>query len=162
MNPRRHGFTLIEMLVVLAIVGLLAAAAVPLRELADQRARESALRQALRSLRGAIDAWRDAVEARQIARGRDGSPYPPTLQALVDGAPLVDAQGQPLADGRRLILLRRIPRDPFADAGQPAADSWRLRSSRSAPDAPAAGDDVFDVSSRSGRRAIDGSRVADW
>ena len=48
---RQRGFTLIEMLVVLAMLGVLASAARPLLELSVQRAREHELRQALRTLR---------------------------------------------------------------------------------------------------------------
>lgn len=160
-----RGFTLIEMLAVLVIVSILALAARPLHELALRRTQEIALRQALRDLRGAIDAHRRAVEDGLVARSREGSPYPPTLQALVEGVPLVDAQGRARAEGEgatRLYLLRRLPRDPFADPALPAADSWALRSSTSPHDAPQPGADVFDVASRSTAPALDGSRYADW
>lgn len=156
------GFTLIEMVVVLAIVGVLAMAAVPLQEMALRRAQEQALREGLRTLRGALDEHRRAVEARRIAPGPGGSPWPATLDSLVQGIPLVGDDGQPAADAPRLYLLRKLPRDPFADAGEPAADTWRLRASNSPPDAPSPGRDVFDVHSRSEHRALDGSRYADW
>ena len=162
MKRPAHGFTLIEMVVVLTIVTILASAALPLQELVVRRAQEAALRDALRTLRTAIDAHRQAVEAKQVARSRDGSPYPPTLQALVQGVPLVDEQGQPLPGGTRLYLLRRLPRDPFADPALPAAETWQLRHSHSPPDAPTAGDDVFDVMSRSERLALDGTHLRDW
>ena len=164
------GFTLIEMVVVLAIVGVLAMAAVPLQEMALRRTQEQALREGLRTIRGALDEHRRAVEARRIAPGPDGSPWPATLDSLVQGIALVGDDGQPAADGPRLYLLRKLPRDPFAeDAGAAAgaaagtaAETWGQRASHSPPEAPLPGRDVFDVYSRSGRSALDGSRYQDW
>ncbi|MBW8894435.1 MAG: general secretion pathway protein GspG, partial [Burkholderiales bacterium] len=66
------------------------------------------------------------------------------------------------ADGRKLYFLRRLPRDPFADNALPPEQTWGLRSADSPPDEPRAGRDVFDVYSRSERRAIDGTRLGDW
>ena len=157
-----RGFTLIEMVVVLAIVGILASAAVPLVELSARRAQEHALRSGLRTIRQAIDDYKHAVEAKQDARGPSGSPYPPNLDLLAQGVPLIDDQGRPAPDGKRLYLLRRLPRDPFAAPTLAAAESWGRRSSRSPPDSPQPGDDVFDVYTRSESRALDGSRYRDW
>jgi len=157
-----RGFTLIEMVVVLAIVAILAMAALPMQEMTVRRAQEMALREGLRSIRGALDEHRRAVEARRIAAGPDGSPWPATLQALVQGVPLVDELGQAPPGGQQLYLLRKLPRDPFADPALAAADSWGQRASTSPPEVPAAGRDVFDVYSRTDGRALDGSRYADW
>lgn len=158
---RRRGFTLIEMIVVLALVGILVMAAQPLQELALRRAQEAALRQALREIRSAIDEHRAAVLQRRVAAGPGGTPYPPSLLSLVQGVPVLDAQGQP-GGAQRLYLLRRLPRDPFADPALPAHESWGQRASTSPPDAPQPGADVFDVYSRSALAALDGSRYAQW
>lgn len=154
---RSRGFTLIEMLVVLAMLAVLASAARPLLELSTQRARETELRAALRSLRGAIDAYKRAAESGSIVLGAEDSGYPPNLRVLVDG--VKDAKS---ANGRRLYFLRRLPRDPFAPVELPADEGWGLRAYDSAPDEPRAGRDVFDVFSRSERRALDGTRLRDW
>lgn len=155
-HPRQRGFTLVEMVVVVAIVGILAAAAHPVLALTQRRAKEIELRQALRSLREAIDAYKRAAEAGRIAVPADASGYPPTLEALVQGVPDLRAPAQ------RHYFLRRLPRDPFADASLPAARSWALRSYDSPPDSPSPGRDVFDVQSQSEHVALDGTPVRQW
>jgi len=60
MKPR--GFTLIELVVTVAIVGLLATAAMPLVQLTAKRGKEQDLRTALREIRTAIDAYKLAAE----------------------------------------------------------------------------------------------------
>jgi general secretion pathway protein G len=154
---KRGGFTLIEMLVVLAMLAMLATSARPLLEMSVQRAREHELRSGLRQLRGALDAYKKAVEAGQIQTSPEDSGYPPNLQLLAAG--VVDIK---TPDGRKLYFLRRLPRDPFADPALPAADTWGLRAADSPPDEPRSGKDVFDVYSRSERRALDGTRLRDW
>jgi general secretion pathway protein G len=152
-----RGFTLIEMLVVLAMLAVLASAARPLLELSVQRSREHELRQGLRTVREALDTYKRAVDAGAIPQSPEDSGYPKTLQLLVDGVPDVKSP-----NGRKLYFLRRLPRDPFAPADLPAAESWGLRAYDSPPDDPRAGKDVFDVYSRSDKTALDGSKVKDW
>lgn len=154
-RPQR-GFTLVEMVVVVAIVGILAAAAHPVLALTQRRAKELELRQALRSVREAIDAYKHAVDAGRIKAAADASGYPPSLEALVVGVP--DAR----TPTTRRYFMRRLPRDPFADASLPAARSWGLRSYDSPADAPAPGRDVFDVRSESDHVALDGTPVNQW
>lgn len=159
--PRKHrprGFTLIEMLAVVTIVGILAAAAQPLALWVHKRQREAELRQALRMLRGGLDAYFQAGRDGRITLKADDSGYPPDLDSLVRGVP--DARDPQRR--KRLFFLRRLPRDPLADPALPAAQTWGLRSYDSPPEAPAPGRDVFDVHSRSDGLAIDGSRYRDW
>ena len=157
-SAKTDGFTLVEMLAVVTIVGILAAAAQPLALWVHKRQREAELRQALRTLRNGLDAYWQATHEGRILLKADDSGYPPDLDSLVQGVP--DARDP--SRQKRIYFLRRLPRDPLADAGLPAAQTWGLRSYDSPPDAPAPGRDVFDVYSRSDGVALDGSRYRDW
>jgi general secretion pathway protein G len=155
---RQRGFTLIEMVVVVLMVGILASAAMPLAALHQQRTREADLREALRTLRTAIDAYKRSWDQGRIEHRAEESGYPPSLEVLVQGVP--DATSP---KGERIYFLRRLPRDPFAqDASLPAAETWGLRSYASPPDAPAPGKDVFDVHSLKDGVAMDGTPYQSW
>lgn len=152
------GFTVIEMVVTVAIIGLLASVALPLAELTVQRSREHELRRSLREIRTAIDDYKRAVDQGRVAKLADGSGYPPSLEVLVEGVP--DARDPAK---RKIYFLRRLPRDPLHDAPQDRpADTWGQRSYDSPPDAPRAGKDVFDVYSRSGATGINGVPYREW
>lgn len=155
---RTRGFTLVEVLVTLAIVGLLATAAMPLAQLTAQREREAELHRVLRNLRRALDEYKEAADAGRIKTAPGDSGYPPNLQILVDG--VEDAQSE---DKTMIYFLRRLPRDPLAADSQAApADTWGLRSYKSAPTDPQPGDDVFDVYSRAAGVGLNGVPYHDW
>jgi general secretion pathway protein G len=155
---RASGSSLVELLVVVAIMAVLASIAMPLAELSRQRAREEDLRRALREIRGALDAYKRLSDEGRVERAVGGSGYPRSLGELSQG--VRDARSP---TGARLYLLRRIPRDPMAsDLSIPAEQTWALRSYASPPDDPRAGDDVFDVHSRSTANGLDGSAYATW
>ena len=163
-RPRHGGFTLIEMVVVVALVGLLASAAFPLLALQTRRQKESDLRLNLRTLRLALDAYQQASLDGTVAApldltrgGSQASGFPPTLQTLVDGVPDARAPTE-----RKLYFLRRLPRDPMAPAALPAALTWGLRSHDSPADAPQPGRDVFDVHSQSDGSGLDGTPYRSW
>lgn len=155
---RATGFTLIELLITVAIVALLAAMVLPIGELAVQRGREQDLRAALREIRGAIDAYKQAVDEGRVARNADETGYPRNLDMLAAG--VVDIR---TPDRRKIYFLRRLPRDPMApDPGLSPAATWGKRSYASPPDNPQEGDDVFDVYSRSSGVGLNGIPYRQW
>ena len=153
-----NGFTIVELLVVMAILGVLAAAVMPLGETLLIAQKERELRSALFEIRSALDEHKRAVERGAIIVGAGESGYPPSLVKLVEGAP--DAKSQ--TPGGRLYFLRRVPRDPFADRTLPPELTWRLRSYASPAERPEPGADVYDVQSSSKGTALDGTAYADW
>lgn len=158
MVRRSSGFSLVELMITLATLALLASVAVPFAQLAQQRHKEGELREALRQIRTALDAYRQAVKEGRIEAAADSSGYPPDLDALWKG---VADKTKP--DASKLYFLRRLPRDPFfPDASVPAAETWGLRSYASPPDAPEPGDDVFDVYSLSTGTGLNGLPYREW
>ncbi len=149
------GYTLVEMLVVMALLGILAAAAMPLVEMTAKRVKERELKAAVWEIRHAIDGYKNAHDKGLIAT-RTASGYPPSLAVLVGGAEPRNVGGGPL------YLLRRIPRDPFAPAGTPAEESWGVRSYASPPDRPRRGADVYDVYSTSKEVGMNGVPYNEW
>ncbi|MCC7549130.1 MAG: type II secretion system protein [Burkholderiales bacterium] len=153
-----RGFTLIELIVAVAILGILATGLLPLAQLAAQRGKEQELRIALRELRGAIDAYKKAADEGRIEKKVDQSGYPSELAVLVEG--VRDARS---TEDKAVYFLRRIPRDPFFDdVTIPAEKTWALRSYDSPPDDPRAGDDVFDVFSQSRKVGLNGVPYRQW
>src|SRR5690349_10084412 len=114
-NARNYrGLTLVELIVAFTIIGIMAAAAVPIVRVRIKREKEIELRRDLWEMRDAIDRYKDAAERGAFQTKIDSLNYPPDLQTLVDG---VDVQG------KKLRFLRRIPADP-----RTAASDGGLRS----------------------------------
>ena len=155
---RGQGFTLIELVITVAIVALLASVALPVSELAVQRTKEQELRRTLRQVREAIDFYKQASDEGRIRKSVGDSGYPKKLEDLAEG---VDDQKSAKKD--KIYFLRRIPRDPLnSDPTLSAGATWGKRSYASPPDDPREGDDVFDVFSLAPGKGINGQPYRDW
>jgi general secretion pathway protein G len=155
---RGRGFTLIELVITVAIVAVLAAAAMPLHELTVQRTKEQDLRRALREIRSALDAYKQAADDGRLLRRPGESGFPRRLEDLVEG---VEDLKSPRRE--RMYFLRRLPRDPLsADPQLAPAETWGRRSYASPPDDPRDGEDVFDVYSLAPGKAINGRPYREW
>lgn len=136
LTPHEQGFTLLELLVVMTIIGILAAIAVPALRDSPQRAREAALREDLFSIRSVIDSYHG-----------DKGYYPADLQTLV-------------TDG----YLRKIPLDPMtksADTWVLAYEEIPADAQTQSVDQPQQ-PGVIDIHSGSQSKALDGTLYKDW
>jgi len=79
----RAGVTLIELMAAMTIISILAAGIMPLSRMAYKRSREIELRQALRTIRRALDEYKSYTDEKKISIAVDAAGYPETLEELV-------------------------------------------------------------------------------
>lgn len=156
-NQYQTGFSLIELIITLAILAVLASIAAPLVEVTIQRNKEQELTTALRTIREAIDAYKQASDEGRVSKSTDESGYPKTLEVLVDG--VEDARD---IKKNKLYFLRRLPKDPMLETGLNDLPQWGLRSYRSTADKPEPGADVFDIYSLSEEAGLNGVLYNQW
>ena len=152
-RQRQKGLTLVELIVAFTILSLLATMALPLARYKVRVQRERDLEYALRTIRNAIDKFKDDMDAGKIGPAKlDSDNYPESLQQLVDG---IKAAG---AVDKKVKYLRRIPKDPMTNSTE-----WGLRSTRDDPKSPSwGGQNVFDVYTKSTDKARDGTPYSEW
>ncbi len=148
-SPR--GVTLIELVVAVAVLGVLASVAMPLAQVTAVRTREIELRRDLRQLRDGLDRFKAEYDKAKI-NARDARE---DFKKLVSA----DRSGYPL-DLNELVkakILRRIPSDPLSGT------KWVTRSFSDDPESSLSdGKDVFDVRSASPSVGLDGTRYDTW
>lgn len=146
-----RGFTLIEMVAAMTIMLVLTTIALPTAAVVVKREKERELREDLRTMRNAVDRYKDFSDRGMIPTQMDTYGYPPTLKILVDGVALKGSKD-------KYKFLRNVPVDPMTGSAD-----WGMRSMQDDPDSQSwGGQDVFDVFSKSQGIGMNGIPYADW
>jgi general secretion pathway protein G len=146
------GMTLLELIIACAILMILSSMALPVFRYTVIRQKESELRYDLRSMKDAIDRYKDLADQHKFRTEVGSENYPPDLDTLVKGVQLG------AGDDKRLRFLRKVPVDPMTGRAD-----WGLRSISDDPDSTSwGGKNVFDVYSKSSGTALDGTKYSDW
>ena len=142
-----RGFTLAELITVIAIIGLLSAMALPVAKFGYKRQKEMELRQRIRTITDAIDRYHD-LRVRGLIKDPPAvgqEDYPKDLEELVKGVELIDGKKVKFIRERDLV-------DPITNSKE-----WDTRSSTDAFDALSSDDNnVFDIHSKSTQMSLDG------
>lgn len=150
----RNGFTIIELIVVIAIISTLAVIAIPMVETSVKRERELVLKRSLREIRTAIDDYQVFVLKNKIKHDEDTYGYPEELEILVKGIEYRNSKNK----ARIKKFSRRIPADPMTGSAE-----WGLRSYQDKRNSTHwGGENIWDIYSKSEKKALDGSYYKDW
>lgn len=145
-----RGFTLIELIVTIVILGILTSLAIPMARMSIQRQKERELRYDLRTMRDALDRYKEAYDRQLFREKGDSSGYPKSLEILVKG---VEING-----GKTLRFLREIPVDPMTGKAE-----WGMRSMEDDPESDSWDETaVYDVYTKAEGVGMDGTRYRTW
>jgi general secretion pathway protein G len=133
---QERGFTLIELIVVVAIIGILATIAVPAMRTYPMRAKEAALKEDLFTIRSCIDQFH-----------ADRARYPSSIEEMVSAG-----------------YMRAMPRDPITGSSDSWVPVYAEPSQEDTErdQESGAGQGIIDVKSGADGTALDGTRYSDW
>src|SRR5580704_2503666 len=146
------GMTLLELIIACSILLILSSMALPIFRYTVIREKESELRYDLRTMKDAIDRYKELADQHKFRTEVGSDNYPPDLDTLVKGVQLG------AGDDKRLRFLRKVPIDPMTGPAD-----WGLRSTGDDSDSTVWGvKNVFDVYSKSTGTALNGTKYSDW
>ena len=128
----KKGFTLVEIIIVLTLIGILVSIIVPIYRSSVIRAREAVLKENLFQIRDAISKYY-----------YDKQKYPTTLDDLVTDK-----------------YLSKIPLDPILNSNE--WELIHFEPVEEEDFDPEIAEGIIDVKSRSGKMALDGTPYAEW
>jgi general secretion pathway protein G len=115
------GMTLLELIIVCAILLVLATAAMPMARFTVKRQKEAELRRDLREMRDAIDRYKDASDRNliRVEAGTEG--YPPDMETLVKGVEIASQAAAGTAVGTAPNGQSAFASTPFGSSSAPTS-----------------------------------------
>jgi len=157
----QQGFSLLELIITLAILSLLFGMAVPVMDYTAKRQREAELKASLRTIRNALESFKrtatqEGFSVFETDRWDKNTGYPKKLEYLVEGMKANSAM--PGSETKTLYFLREIPLDPMTNS-----TDWGLRSTEDDPDSESTdGENIYDVYTKSQGTALNGTLYKKW